>query len=65
MKVFELQVEDAFWSRVAPTPSGGEPYFVAGSAELANELGIDPAEFQRPEFASIFSGNSQLEGTAR
>lgn len=54
------QVHNAFYSFVAPTPTGTEPRLVAASSEVAQLIGLDPAEFDRPEFALIFSGNAPL-----
>ena len=58
-----MQVHNAFYSFVAPTQTGTEPYLVAHSAEAAGEVGLDPQEYARQEFAAIFSGNAQLPGT--
>eukprot|EP00884_Botryococcus_braunii_P018806 jgi/Botrbrau1/5609/Bobra.97_2s0032.1 len=54
------QVDNAFYSFVSPTPTRTEPRLVIGSTEVAQLIGLDPAEFDRPEFAQIFSGNAQL-----
>lgn len=55
------QVHGALWSRVSPTPtSGGTPRTVAYSADVARQIGLDPAECERPEFALCFSGNATL-----
>ena len=59
----ETQVHDAFYSLVAPTPTGTEPYLVAYSPEMAADLGLDREQCERPEFAETFSGNSLLPGT--
>lgn len=56
------QVQDAFYSFVTPSPTGTEPRLVAASSEVAELIGLDPSEFQRPEFAMIFSGNAPLPG---
>ena len=58
-----MQVHNAFYSFVAPTQTGTEPYLVAYSAEAAQEVGLEPQECARPEFAAIFSGNAHLPGT--
>ncbi|KAF8058303.1 selO [Scenedesmus sp. PABB004] len=57
------QVEGALFSRVAPTPAGGEPRTVAYSAAVAALLGLDPAECERPEFALVMSGAAPLPGS--
>lgn len=59
-----LQVHEAFWSPVSPTPTGTEPYLVAYSQEMAEELGLDPAEVTRPQFAETFTGNSPIPGSS-
>ena len=53
---------EAFYTRLAPVglPS---PYLVAASEQVAELIGIDPREFQRPEFCDIFAGNSLLPGS--
>jgi hypothetical protein len=56
------QVQDAFYSFVTPSPTGTEPRMVAGSSEVAELIGLDPREFERPEFAMVFSGNAPLPG---
>ena len=58
-----LQVQNAFYSLVAPTQTGTEPYLVAHSSEMADELGIAQEELSRPELAMIFSGNAELPGS--
>jgi uncharacterized protein YdiU (UPF0061 family) len=55
-----LQVHNAFYSFVSPTPTDSLPVTVAYSAEVAQMVGLDPAECERPEFAAIFSGNAPL-----
>lgn len=54
------QVKGAFFSYVDPTPTGTEPYLVAASREMAEELGLDSEELDRPEFAQYLSGNAVL-----
>jgi hypothetical protein len=57
------QVENAIFTRVDPTPTGTEPTFIIGSSSVAELIGLDPAEFSRPEFAMIFSGNAKAPGS--
>ena len=59
-QVVYLQVNDAFYSLVAPTPTETEPYLVASSSEMANEIGLGLDSFNSTEFAKVFSGNSVL-----
>ena len=39
------------------------PLQVAYSPEVAQMLGLDPSECERPEFAEIFAGNATLPAT--
>lgn len=57
------QVHGAFYSYVTPTPTGTEPSTVACAPEVANLIGLDPEECERPEFPLIFSGNAPLPGS--
>lgn len=59
------QVHNAFYSFVAPTPTGTQPETVVFSADVARMVGLDPAECERPEFAAVFSGNAPLPGGPR
>ncbi|CAL5218909.1 g654 [Coccomyxa viridis] len=54
------QVEGAFYSYASPTPTNTEPCTVAYSPEVAQMIGLDPEECQRPEFAAVFSGNAPV-----
>ena len=54
---------DAFYTRLAPLGLP-EPRLVAASDEAARLIGLDPAEFGRPEFAGIFAGNALPAGSA-
>jgi uncharacterized protein YdiU (UPF0061 family) len=55
------QVAGAVYSRVQPTPVL-RPELVACAREVAELLGLDPAECGRPEFAEVFTGNRLLPG---
>ena len=55
-----VQVQRAFWSPVSPSATETEPYLVANSAEMAEELGLDPAEVAKDQFAAIFTGNAPI-----
>ena len=57
------QVEGAIFTRVNPSPTGTEPTFIIGSSAVADMIDLDPAEFSRPEFAMIFSGNARAPGS--
>jgi uncharacterized protein YdiU (UPF0061 family) len=52
------QVNEAAWSRVAPTPTA-DPTLIAHSPEVAAELGISDA-VHSDQFARVFSGNEVL-----
>jgi hypothetical protein len=39
-----------------------EPYLVSANPAVAELIGLDPAELQRPEFLAVFSGRERLEG---
>ena len=56
-------VQGALYSRVDPTPVPA-PQLIAYSKEVADLVGIDPADLASPEFAQIFGGNAVLEGMA-
>lgn len=60
-----LQVMGAFYSLVEPTPTGTNPQLVAFSPEVAADIGLDPAEAQRPEFAAVMSGNAPMSNAQR
>ena len=55
------QVEHACYSNVLPTPVA-KPQLVAGSTEVAELIGLDPAEFADPRFVNVFGGNEVLPG---
>ncbi len=50
----------AFYTRLQPTPLPA-PYLVCASSSAARLIGLDPAEFAKPEFAEIFAGNRVLD----
>lgn len=55
------QVQGAMYSRIEPTPVAA-PRLIVHSREVADLLGLDPAEIASPEFAKVFGGNQLLEG---
>ncbi len=59
-----LKVENAFWSAASPTPTQTDPYLVAFSQEMAEELGLDPADMTRSLFAEVFTGNAPMPGSS-
>lgn len=52
-----------FFTRLKPTPVPA-PYLVGVSNQAAALIGLDPAEFERPEVVEAFSGNTILPGSA-
>ncbi|DBA70940.1 TPA: hypothetical protein ACH3X2_011384 [Trebouxia sp. C0005] len=58
------QVENAFWSAASPTPTQTDPYLVAFSQEMAEELELDPADITRSLFAEVFTGNAPIPGSS-
>ena len=55
------QVRGACWSRVTPTPVA-DPSLGAISREMAATIGITKKQYEGPEFASVFGGNSLIDG---
>jgi len=55
------QVRGAIYSRVAPTRVV-RPQLVAYAREVAEQIGLDPAECASRDFAEVFTGNRLLAG---
>jgi serine/tyrosine/threonine adenylyltransferase len=55
------QVLGACWSPIMPTPVAA-PRLLAHSPEVAELLGLSPAQVAEPEFAEVFGGNRLLSG---
>jgi uncharacterized protein YdiU (UPF0061 family) len=55
------QVLGAAWSPAAPTPVSA-PRLLAYSREMADVLGLSPADVESDAFASVFGGNALLTG---
>ena len=55
------QVTGACYSRVVPA-TVADPRLVAHSAEMLEQLGMDPKAVDDPLFAQVFSGNLALDG---
>ena len=53
---------ESFYSRLEPTALP-DPYLVAISPSVAELLGVDEAEFSRPEVIAAFAGNRMLPGS--
>lgn len=58
------QVQNAFWSVASPTPTKTDPYLVAYSQEMAEELSLDPADMTSSLFADVFTGNAPIPGSS-
>ncbi|MDB4614411.1 YdiU family protein [bacterium] len=55
------QVHEACYSEVLPTPVA-QPAVIAYSREVAELIGVNPADCESQLFADVFGGNLQLEG---
>ena len=53
----------AFYSRLAPTPFTRPPYLISFNQQVAELIGLQPAEAQRPEFLAYLSGQSNWPGS--
>jgi serine/tyrosine/threonine adenylyltransferase len=58
---YPRQVFQSLFSRVKPKVFSN-PELIAAAEDVAALLDLSPAEFQRPEFAQIFSGSQLLSG---
>ncbi|XP_078443260.1 selenoprotein O [Wolffia australiana] len=58
------QVVGACYSKVSPSAPVVKPELVAWSDSVAELLDLDPAEFDRPDFAEKFAGASSLPGSS-
>jgi len=56
------QVLHACYTRIAPSVEVDKPELVVSSESVAELLGLDKKEFERPDFPLIFSGASPLVG---
>lgn len=56
-----VQLGEAYYSRVTPTPLNN-PRVLHANAEVAALLDLDPAELRTPAFTEIFAGNRPLPG---
>ena len=54
---------EAFYTRLEPVGLPA-PYLVGASYEVAELIGLDPDEIERPEFREIFAGNTLPPGSA-
>ena len=57
------QVYDAVYSFVEPTATQTDPYLISYSKEVCDLIELDEDECERPEFASVMSGQSPLPQT--
>ncbi len=57
------RLPERFYARLAPTPVRA-PKLIAVNADLARELGLDPAELESPEGVEVLAGNRVPQGAA-
>jgi len=55
------QLGGEFYQSKPPDPVGA-PYRISSVPEIAEQIGLDPEEFHRPEWIEYFSGNRSLPG---
>ncbi|XP_074321366.1 uncharacterized protein LOC141657877 [Silene latifolia] len=58
------QVFHACYTKVSPSAEVDNPQLVAWSESVAENLELDPKEFERPDFPLFFSGASPLPGSS-
>ena len=51
-----------FYSRLAPTPFEQPPYLISFNQQVAELIGLEPEEAQRPEFLSYLTGQTPWPG---
>lgn len=56
------RLPEAFYAKLNPTPFSEPPYLLHANPAAAELLSLDPAEFARPDFVGIFSGNLLVPG---
>ncbi len=52
----------AFYSKPTPTPFGSPPYLIHADHAAAELIDLDPEQFKRPEFATVFGGGALAPG---
>ena len=58
---YRRQLQQAIYSRVAPTPVSG-PHLIAHATEVAQMIGLDEATIESDAFVQVFAGNQVLPG---
>jgi len=53
----------AFYSRLAPTPFARPPYLISFNQQVAELIGLQPNEAQRPEFLAYLTGQTPWPGS--
>ncbi|MBI1422652.1 MAG: YdiU family protein [Gammaproteobacteria bacterium] len=53
----------AFYSRLMPTPFEYPPYLISFNRDVAELIGLDPEEVQRPEFLAYLTGEKPWPGS--
>ena len=56
------QINNCHFTFVKPEPFTTKPYLVGASKRCAEDLGLNPQEFDRPLFLEAFTGNTLLPG---
>eukprot|EP00897_Mesotaenium_endlicherianum_P007828 jgi/Mesen1/7073/ME000369S06402 len=57
------QVRNACYSFVRPSLKISDPKLILASEEVAELVGLDTSEFERPEFALVFGGGGVIQGS--
>ena len=58
------RLPEEFYSRLSPTPFEQSTHLVSFNMEVAQLLGLDPTEAQRPELLAYLTGKTPWPGTA-
>lgn len=56
------RLPQAFYARLNPTPFTAPPYLVHANPAAAELIELDPEQFARPEFATLFGGGALAPG---
>ena len=56
------RLPEAFYAKLHPTPFQASPYLIHANPAAAELIDLDPAQFERPEFAALFGGSSLAPG---
>ena len=56
------RLPEAFYAKLNPTPFQAPPYLIHANTAAAELIGLDPNEFERNEFATLFGGSALAPG---